>query len=346
VRGVKTEPPRIERLILELAGPSGSAPLGQAVGELYVAKAFSPRAQQRATAMVEDIRSAMRERIRALGWMGEAGKQRALAKLDAMAVQVGGPPKPRDYGALALKDDDYAGNMLRVAAWEAAERGAELDTPVDRQRWNTSPHVVNAFAGALNRIVFPAGILQPPFFDENADDAVNFGGIGAVIGHEITHHFDDRGRQFDEVGNLADWWTAEDAAAYKARADRVAALYGRYEALPGVFVNGRQTLGENISDLGGLQIAYDALQIALARPDAKRERIDRLTPEQRFFTANAVVWRIKQRDEALQNQVRTGAHSPGAFRVRGPMANMPAFAQAFGCKTGDAMSAAEPVAVW
>ena len=349
LRGVKSAPPRAERAILELGGATGGEPLAQALGELYVAKAFSPLAQQRANAMVEDIRQAMRERIRGLAWMSEPTKQRALAKLDAMALQIGAPTQWPDYSALRLRDDDHAGNALRLAAWDTAERAADLDRPVDRRRWTTSPHIVNAFAGGLNRIVFPAGILQPPFFDEKADDAANFGGIGMVIGHEITHHFDDRGRQFDAVGNLSDWLSAEDAAAYRARADRVVALYASYEPLPGVFINGRQMLGENISDLGGIRIAFDGLKIALARQRAAgktQEPIDGLTPEQRFFTANAVVWRNKQRDEALLNQLRTGQHSPGRFRVRGPMSNMPAFAQAFGCRADDSMVAPEPVAVW
>jgi predicted metalloendopeptidase len=349
LRGVWTEPPRAERVVQMLGGPTGAEPLGQALGELYVSKAFSPQAQQRAMAMVEDIRQAMRERIRALGWMSEATKQRALTKLDAMALQIGAPAQWRDVSALVLKDDDHAGNMLRIAAWEMRERGADLDTSVVRERWTVSPHVVNAFAGSLNRIVFPAGILQPPFFEENADDAVNYGAIGAVIGHEITHHFDDRGRQFDDVGNLADWWSAEDAAAYVKRAERVVALYNGYEALPGIFVNGKQMLGENISDLSGLQIAFDGLQIAMARRregGVKAEPIDGLTPEQRFFTANAIIWRGKQRQEHLMNQLRTGQHAPGRFRVRGPMASMPAFAQAFGCKPGDPMAAKEPVSVW
>lgn len=200
-----------------------------------------------------------------------------------------------------------------------------------------------------NQIIFPAGILQPPFFDANADDASNYGGIGMVIGHEITHHFDDRGRQFDGVGNLRDWWTAADASAYKSRADRVAALYGGYEPTPGVRFNGQLTLGENLSDVGGIQIAYEGLQIALARQRAAGKHVplvDGRTPEQRFFVANAMVWRSKARTEALVDQLRTDSHSPGRWRVLGPMSNMRAFAQAFSCKAGDAMVAADPITVW
>jgi predicted metalloendopeptidase len=221
----------------------------------------------------------------------------------------------------------------------------ELDKPVDRSRWGMSPHVVNASAGGFNEITFPAGILQPPFFDAKADDAVNYGGIGMVIGHEITHHFDDRGRQYDGQGRLKDWWTAADAAAYKARAERVVALYGGYRPLPEMSINGQLTLGENISDMSGLPIAYEGLQLALKR-SGKAEKVDGYTPEQRFFLSNAIVWRGKVRTEFLINQLRTDSHSPGKFRVLGPMSNSPAFAKAFGCKPGDGMVSEDPITVW
>jgi predicted metalloendopeptidase len=227
-----------------------------------------------------------------------------------------------------------------------AERVADLDRPVDRSRWNSSPHIVNAFAGSLNDIIFPAGILQPPFFDEQADDALNYGGIGSVIGHEITHHFDDRGRQFDADGNLSDWWAPEDAAAYRARADRVAALYSGYEPVPGQRIVGRQTLGENISDFSGVQIAFDALQIALRREGATAQKIDGFTPQQRFFFGYATIWRSKLRTEQLVNQLRTGVHSPGPYRVLGPLSNMPAFAATFQCKPGTTMAPGDPITVW
>jgi predicted metalloendopeptidase len=309
-----------------------------------VREAFSPQAQQRANQLVEDVRAAMRTRIGALAWMSAPTKARALAKLEAMTAQIGAPATWPDYSALNLVRDEPAANAMRVAAWGFARQAADLARPVDRARWNTSPHIVNAFAAGLNRIVFPAGILQPPFFDAAADDATNYGGIGMVIGHEIIHHFDDRGRQYDADGNLADWWAPEDAAAYKARADRVVELYGRYEPLPGLRIDGRQMLGENISDLGGLQIAFDAYRLALKRKPAPV--IDGRTAEQRFFVANAVIWRNQQRAQALEQQIRTGQHSPGRYRVLGPMSQMPAFAQAFGCRPGDPMVAADPVAVW
>jgi len=349
IRGLQAPPTRVDSVIQHISGTNGSAPLAQALGELFVQRAFSPRAQQRALAMLADIKAAMHSRIDGLAWMSAPTKALAQAKLDAMVAKIGAPAQWPDYAGLALQPDDHAGNLLRVQAWRTAQRLADLDRPVDRQRWNTSPHIVNAFAGGGNQIVFPAGILQPPFFDENADDASNYGGIGMVIGHEITHHFDDRGRQFDAVGNLRDWWQPADASAYKARADRVAALYGGYEPLPGVRIDGRLTLGENISDMAGVQIAYEGLQRALARQRSAGQAVplvDGLTPEQRFFTSVAVVWRGKMRTEALLDQLRTDSHSPGRFRVLAPLTHAPAFAQAFGCKPGDAMVAADPVVVW
>jgi putative endopeptidase len=349
LRGLQQRPAREEQLIQLIGGRTGWEPLGQALGELFVREAFSARGQQRALELVEDIRSAMRTRIQGLPWMSEPTKLRALAKLDAMVPQMGGPERWPDYAGLELRRDDPAGNALRVNAWGFAQRAADLGQPVDRTRWQTSPHIVNAFAGGLNRIIFPAGILQPPFFDAEGDDALNYGAIGMVIGHEIIHHFDDRGRQYDEVGNLRDWWAPEDAAAYRERAERVVALYGRFEPLPGLRINGRQMLGENISDLGGLQIAWDAYRLKLqrqAREGRPAPERDGLTPEQRFFVANAVIWRTQQRAQALEQQIRTGQHSPGPYRVRGPMAQMPAFAQAFGCRAGDPMVAADPVSVW
>ncbi|MGN6830620.1 M13 family metallopeptidase [Paucibacter sp. M5-1] len=345
IAGLKAPAPRSEDVIVSIGGRTGSAPVGLALGELFVAKAFPAEAQARSLQLVADIKAAMRSRIEGLAWMSAPTKQRALAKLDAMALKIGAPERWPDYAGLQLTADDYAGNALRASAWQSAQRLADLDRPVDRSRWTTSPHIVNAFAGGLNEIIFPAGILQPPFFDARADDAVNYGGIGMVIGHEITHHFDDRGRQYDSVGNLADWWTPEDAAAYQARAAQVAALYSGYEPLPGQRINGQQMLGENISDIAGMPIAFEGLQRALARSGA-RDKVDGYTPEQRFFLSNALIWRTKMRNELLINQLRTGQHSPPKYRVLGPMSNLPAFAQAFACKPGDAMVAAEPIRVW
>jgi len=342
VRGLRQAPGRAELVLQDI----GASAIGEGLGELYVARHFSPRAQARALLMVADVKAAMRYRIQGLAWMGAATKQRALAKLDALVPKIGAPAQWRRYEGLVLQRDDFAGNRLRTAEWQTAERLAELAGPVDRSRWNTSPHIVNAFAGGLNDIIFPAGILQPPFFDDNADDAVNYGGIGSVIGHEITHHFDDRGRQFDADGNLADWWAAEDATAYRARADRVAGLYSGYEPTPGQRIVGRQTLGENISDFSGVQIGFDALQIALQREGGEPKKIDGFTPQQRYFLSYATIWRSKLRTEALVNQLRTGTHSPGPYRVLGPLSNMPAFAATFQCKSGAPMAAGDPITVW
>ena len=349
IRGLKAAPPRVEQVILMIGGRTGGSPLGETLGELFVAKAFSPLAQQRALAMVADIKTAMQRRIAALPWMSAPTKTLAQAKLAAMTAKIGGPETWKSYEGLALAPDDFTGNQLKINAWNTAQRLNELSRPVDRARWNTSPHIVNAFAAGGNQIVFPAGILQPPFFDEKADDASNYGGIGMVIGHEITHHFDDRGRQFDAVGNLRDWWQPADAAAYKARADQVAALYSSYEPVPGVRINGQQTLGENISDLAGVQIAYDGLQIALERQRSAGKAaslVDGRTPAQRFFLSHATIWRGKYRTEAMVDQLRTGQHSPARWRILGPLSNIPAFAQAFSCKPGDAMVAGEPIVVW
>jgi predicted metalloendopeptidase len=346
IRGLQALPSRAEQVIVRITGNFGSEPLAEGLGQLYVARAFSPAAKERAVAMVEDIKAAMRVRIEKLDWMSAPTRARAIGKLDRMALKIGYPDVWKTYAGLRIERDDYAGNWLRANAWEFAYRLSDLGRPVDRSRWFTSPHLVNAFAGGLNEIVFPAAILQPPFFNARADDAVNFGAIGTVIGHEITHHFDDRGRQFDEVGNLADWWSAEDAGRYKERAARVARQYSAYLPLSDQPINGEQTLGENISDLGGVNIAYDGLQRALARRPAGI--LDGYTPEQRFFLSYATMWRSKYRNEALINQLRTGNHSPSRYRVLGPLANVPAFARAFNCPADAPMmrSASERISIW
>ena len=345
INGLEQHAPRDEEVILMIGGRTGGSPLGLALGELFVSKAFSPEAQRRATLLIGDVKAAMKTRIQNLSWMSPETRLKALEKLEAMQPKIGAPPTWPRFEGLALDPKDFAGNQLRAAAWFHGEQIKDLDRPSDRTRWTMSPHIVNAQAGGLNEITFPAGILQPPFFDAKADDAVNYGGIGMVIGHEIVHHFDDRGRQFDSIGSLRDWWTASDAEHYQALADRVVALYGRYEPVKGTPINGRLTLGENISDMAGMPIAFDALQNALRR-SGKTDKIDGFTPEQRFFLSNALVWRNKSREAALLNQLRTDPHSPGKYRVLAPMSNMPEFAKAFDCKPGDAMVAAEPIKVW
>jgi len=349
LRGVQVRPPRPEEVIDFISGPSGAAPLAEGLGQLFAQRAFAPPAKERALAMVADIRAAMRARIARLDWMSPPTRARALAKLEAMTLQIGTPDRWKAYEGLAIDARDYAGNWLRAARWDSTRRYARLAQPVDRAEWFTSPHTVNAFAGGFNNIVLPAAILQPPLFDPQADDATNFGAIGAVIGHEITHHFDDRGRRFDEVGNLADWWSAQDAVAYRERADRLAAQFSRFEPLPGHPIDGVRTLGENISDLGGVKIAYDGLQLALARQGGfTAEAPGRPTPSQRFFVSYATIWRDRMRAEALITQLRSGQHAPPRYRVLGSLANVPEFAQAFGCPPGSPMARdqAERVSIW
>ncbi|MFG6461712.1 M13 family metallopeptidase [Roseateles sp. DXS20W] len=347
ITGLQAPAPRSEDVIQQIGGRYGNEPVALALGELFVARAFSPEAQRRSVALVEDIRASMKERIEKLDWMTPPTKARALEKLARMQPMIGAPEKWPQYEGLQLSANDYAGNWLKVALWHSGQQVKDLDAPVERTRWRTSPHIVNAFAGGLNQITFPAGILQPPFFDAKADDAVNYGGIGMVIGHEITHHFDDSGRNYDAGGSLTDWWTPADAAGYKARADKVAARYGAISPLPGYSIDGRLTLGENISDVSGLPIAYEGLQKALKRggPGAAK-LIDGQTPAQRFFLSNALIWRTKVRTEFLINQLRTDSHSPARYRVVTPMSNTPYFAQAFSCKPGSAMVASDPLTVW
>ncbi|MFN3861670.1 MAG: M13 family metallopeptidase [Roseateles sp.] len=346
ITGLQAPPPRNEEVIKQIGGQYGNEPVALALGELFVARAFSPEAQKRSLQLVEDVRASMRERIQKLDWMTAPTKARALDKLAAMQPMIGAPAKWPQFEGLQLSSTDYAGNWLRVALWHSGQQMKDLDAPVERDRWRVSPHIVNAFAGGLNQITFPAGILQPPFFDAKADDAVNFGAIGMVIGHEITHHFDDSGRNFDANGSLTDWWTAEDAAGYKARADKVAERYAAISPLPGYHINGRLTLGENISDVSGLSIAYEGLQRALKRSGQADKKIDGYTPAQRFFLSNALLWRTKVRTEFLINQLRTDSHSPAKYRVLTPMANSPYFAQAFSCKPGSPMVASDPLTVW
>lgn len=346
ITGLQAPPPRSEDVILQIGGRTGGEPVGLALGELFVARAFSPEAQKRSTQLLEDVRASMKARIEKLEWMTPDTKAKALEKLAAMQPMIGAPAKWPQFEGLQLSANDYAGNWLKAALWHSGQQVKDLDAPVDRGRWRTSPHIVNAFAGGLNQIIFPAGILQPPFFDAKADDAVNYGGIGMVIGHEITHHFDDSGRNFDAGGSLTDWWTPADAAGYKARADKVAERYSAISPLPGYHINGRLTLGENISDMSGLPIAYEGLQRALKRSGGADKKIDGYTPAQRFFLSNALVWRNKVRTEFLINQIRTDSHSPAKYRVLTPMSNSAYFAQAFSCKPGSAMVARDPLTVW
>ena len=290
--------------------------LGDLLGKAYVKERFSPAARERALAMVRNLEEALGERIGELGWMGDATRRQAAAKLRAFANKIGYPDTWRDYAGVELSPGALYANHLSARAYESRRNLGKIGKPVDRGEWMMTPPTVNAFySSSLNSINFPAGILQPPFYDPSWDDAMNYGGIGAVIGHEMTHGFDDHGRQFDDRGNLRDWWTADDAAHYKERADRVAQQFSSYTVLDTLHLNGRLTLGENIADLGGLAVAYHALQKALA--GKPRERIDGFTPEQRFFLSYAQVWRELMRPEGLRTQVLTNPHSPPMWRVNG-----------------------------
>src|SRR5262249_6948342 len=287
--------------------------VGEALGQLYVAKAFSPQAKERALKLVENMRAELRERIKNLDWMSQETKPQALRKLDAFAVKIGYPDQWRDYSKLSIDRGPLVMNEMRTAQFEFRRNMDKLGKPVDRKEWGMTPPTVNAYYNArLNEIVFPAGILQPPFFDANADDAVNYGGIGAVIGHEMTHGFDDQGRKSDADGNLKDWWTPADAENYKARSAKIEQQYASYVAIDSTRLNGKLTLGENTADIGGLSIAYGAMHKAIAGKNVGK--IDGFTPDQRFFLSFAQIWRNNIRPEALKLRINTDPHSPGRFR--------------------------------
>ena len=318
--------------------------LGEAVGPIYVARAFSPKAKERMRALVENMRAALKERIDALPWMSAETKAAAQKKLAAFNVKIGYPDVWKDYSALVIaRDVPFAENVRRARVFETKRNLAKLGKPIERNEWNMTPPTVNAYYNAsLNEIVFPAGILQPPFFYEDADDAVNYGGIGVVIGHEMSHGFDDSGSQYDADGNLKNWWTADDRKAYDARTALIVKQFDSYKPLPDQSINGKLTLGENIGDLGGIKIAYAAMQKALAgKPEEKNARIDGFTPEQRFFLSYATIWRSQYRDEAMRVQLNTNPHSPGKWRALGPPSNLPEFYDAFGCAEGSPMRRAE-----
>jgi putative endopeptidase len=310
--------------------------VGEALGQLYVAKAFPPDAKARALHMVDNLRAELRDRIEHLAWMSDATKAQAIKKLDAFGVKIGYPETWRDYTGLTIDRASLVGDVVKSRTFEFQRNLNKLGKPVDRKEWGMTPPTVNAYYNPRrNEIVFPAGILQPPFFFPDADDAVNYGGMGAVIGHEMTHGFDDQGRKSDAEGNLKDWWAPEDAAKYVTQATLVQKQFDGFVAVDSLHVNGKLTLGEDIADLGGLSIAYGALERALA--GKPHTRIDGFTPEQRFFLSFAQIWREKMRPEALKLQVNTDPHAPGRYRVLGPLANMTEFQQAFGLKDGDAM---------
>ncbi len=311
------------------------AQVGEAVGKVYVAKYFPPESKAKMEALIGDLRIALAARIGKLEWMSPATKAKALEKLSKLSVKVGYPATWRDYGSLSLNAEDLYGDVMRASAFEWARQVKRLAGPVDRGEWGMTPQTVNAYYNPLqNEIVFPAAILQPPFFDPAADPAVNYGGVGGVIGHEMTHGFDDQGRQFDGTGALADWWAPEDAAKFVAQTKRLGAQYSAFEPLPGAHVNGDLTMGENIADLGGLLIALDTYHVSLKGKPAPV--LDAVTGDQRFFLGAAQVWRSAIRDDDQRRRLSVDPHSPAHFRSNGPVRNIDAWYAAFGVKPTDA----------
>jgi putative endopeptidase len=321
--------------------------IGESAGRIYVARYFPPEAKAKMDALVTDIQTALKARIQRLDWMGANTKTRALEKLSRFTVKIGYPSKWRDYSLLTFSKSDLYGNMIRAAAYEWRRDVARLDQPVDKTEWGMTPQTVNAYYMATNNeIVFPAAILQPPFFDPDADPAVNYGGIGGVIGHEISHGFDDQGRKSDGDGVLREWWTADDAAKFKAQAARLGAQYSAFEPLPGAHVNGDLTMGENIGDMGGASLALDAYHASLRGRPAPI--IEGLTGDQRVFLGWAQVWRQKIRDETLRQGLVSDPHSPARYRVNGVLRNVDGWYSAFQVKPGDALYVApvDRVRIW
>ena len=342
LQGLEENRPRWKRAVGAVEGA-----LGEAAGRLYVQQNFRPESRTRMQQLVENLRAAFREGINELEWMGPETKTQAQAKLSKFNVKIGYPDKWRDYSALEVRQGDLVGNMMRTAEFGHNRMTRRLGQPIDRGEWGMTPQTVNAYYSAtMNEIVFPAAILQPPFFDPAADDAVNYGAIGAVIGHEISHGFDDQGRRSDGEGNLRDWWTESDNAAFKTRADALVAQYGAFSPLEGLNVNGRLTLGENIGDVSGLAMAYRAYRKSLNGREAPV--IGGFTGDQRFFMGWAQVWRTLMRDDALRQQIMTDSHSPGEYRVNGVLRNIPEFYAAFNVKPGDKMYLApeQRVKIW
>lgn len=346
LRGAKAQRPRDERALQSL-----NRTVGEALGKLYVDKHFPPEAKAKAEKMIKNVILAFEYRINKLDWMSEDTKKKAIEKLRATNVKIAYPDKWKDYSDLDIKSVEdggsYLQNSLNAAAWNFNKDLEKLGKAVDKTEWFMAPQVVNAyFNPAYNEIVFPAAILQPPFYNYMADDAVNYGGIGAVIGHEISHSFDDSGARYDKDGNLNNWWTDEDLKQFEGLGAALADQYSAIEVLPETFINGKFTLGENIGDLGGVLAAYDALQMTFDKE--RPEAIDGYTAEQRFFMSWATVWRIKMREDALKTRIKTDPHSPGMNRAVQPLLNVDAFYEAFNIQPGDKMYIApeERVRIW
>jgi putative endopeptidase len=323
--------------------------LGEALGQRYVETTFGPDGKARMLKMVDVLEKSLDDDIQSLAWMSDDTKKQAKVKLQAIRNKIGYPDAWRDYSSVVIKPGDLLGNVQRADEFEAKRDIAKIDKPLDRKEWGMTPPTVNAYySGSFNEIVFPAGILEPPFFDKNMDDAINFGGIGLVIGHELTHGFDDQGRKFDPQGNLRDWWTEQDGKEFEKRVSCIADEYSGFTAVDNMKLNGRLTLGENTADNGGARIALAALERMIAEDKTGKEAqsIDGYTPEQRFFLGFGRVWCEKQRPEYLRMQVSTNPHSPGRYRVNGVVQNMPEFQKAWGCKAGQSMVAENACHVW
>ena len=343
LNGTKEQLPRWRRCVA-----ATDANIGEALGEVYVKKTFTPDAKQRMQTMVTNLIAALRDDLATIEWMGDETRKQAIGKLDAFAQKIGYPDKWRDYSSLKVDRKSYVTNLMRAQQFEFHRDLNQINKEVDRGQWLMTPPTVNAYYQPLrNEIVFPAGILQPPFFDFSADDALNYGAIGAVIGHEMTHGFDDRGRQYDADGNLRIWWSPEDLTKYQVRASCVEQQFSAFKVEEGLFQKGKLVLGESIADLGGLKIAYRAFQKSLEGKPRPND-IDGFTPEQRFFLGWAQVWATNYRPEAARQQALTDPHPLSRFRVNGPLSNLPEFAQAFGCKNGDQMvrPASERCEIW
>lgn len=335
IRGTKELRPRWKRILSDT-----DQRLGEALGQLYVEKAFTPEAKQRAKVMISDLMAALRQRLTELEWISEDTRKQAIRKLDAINVKIGYPDKWRDYSTLQIDQPSYVLNVMKADEFEFQRNLNKLGKAVDRTEWGITTPTVDAYYNAtLNEIVFPAGILQPPFFDPLADDAANYGAIGSVIGHELTHGFDDQGHQFDADGNLKSWWTEADEKNYESRAELVQKQYDDYVAIDTLHINGKLTLGENIADIGGLRISYLAFQRAMKSRPLKE--VDGFTPDQRFFLSFAQSWRRNIQPETIRLMVATDPHSPTRYRVLGPVSRMPEFSAAFDCS----QSKPEP-AIW
>ena len=329
LNGQKVQAPRTERMSAIVDGS-----VGELLGQLYVEKYFTPAAKEYMVNLVNNLKSVLGDRIKRLEWMSDATKQKALNKLNAFTVKIGYPDKWQNYDGLEIDRNDYYSNLKRISKWRYNYNVSQLGKPVDKKRWGMTPPTVNAYYNPTNNeIVFPAGILQFPFFDFKADDAVNYGGIGAVIGHEMTHGFDDQGRQFDADGSLHDWWTKDDADKFKSRADQVVAQYNAFTVVDTLHVNGKLTLGENLADLGGLNIAYEAFK--KTKEGQSKKKIDGFTPDQRFFLSWAQVWRSSQRPESAAQRILTDPHSPEQYRCNAPISNIDAWYAAFNVQPGD-----------